>query len=83
MPPNNTAMWFKDGLIAKYFSDYTYDQSEGPYYTFNKAWEQVFQCADSEKEHLVVGGKYGLELVQAYVMHFLRCRGLRQMTACI
>jgi hypothetical protein len=66
----------KDGLITKYFSDYTYDDTEGPYFTFNKAWERVFQCADSGKEHLVVQGKYGLELVQAYVVHVSKVPGI-------
>ena len=66
----------KDGPFAKYFSDYTYDETEGPYYTFNRTWERVFQSADSGKEHLVVRGKYGLELVQAYVTHFSKAPGI-------
>jgi hypothetical protein len=66
----------KDGPIAKYFSDHTYDDPEGPYFTFNKAWERVFQCADNGKEHLVVQGKYGLDLVQAYVVHFSKVPGI-------
>ena len=43
----------KDGPIAKHFSDYTYDTSEGPVFTFNQSWERVFQCVDSEKQYLV------------------------------
>jgi hypothetical protein len=54
----------------------TYDINEGPYYSFNQAWEWVFQCADNEKEHLVVRGKYGLDLVQPYVVHFLKVSGI-------
>jgi hypothetical protein len=44
----------KEGPIAKHFSDLKYDTTEGPYYTFNKSWERVFQCPDDEKEHLIV-----------------------------
>ena len=59
-----------------HFSDLAYDTTEGPYYTFNKSWECVFQCADDQKEHLVVRGKYGLDLVQAYIVHFSNILGI-------
>ena len=67
----------KDGPLAKYFSDHTYDATKGPYFTFNQSWEQVFQCAESQKEYLVVRGKYGLDLVQAYIMHFAKIAGIK------
>jgi hypothetical protein len=60
-----------EGPIAIYFSDLTHDADEG---TFSKAWERVFQC--SEIEHLVIRGKYGLELVLAYIAHFSRVLGI-------
>jgi hypothetical protein len=66
----------KEGPIARHFSDLTYDATEGPYYTFNKSWERVFQCPDGEKEHLIVRGKYGLDLVQAYLVHFSNILGI-------
>ena len=66
----------KDGPIAKHFSDYTYDTSEGPVFTFNQSWERVFQCVDSEKQYLVVRGKYGLDLVHAYIAHFSKISGI-------
>jgi len=66
----------KDGPIAKHFSDHKFDATEGPYFTFNQSWERVFQCADSEKEYLMVRGKYGLDLVQAYVAHFSKISGI-------
>jgi hypothetical protein len=62
----------KDGPLAKHFSDHTYDAAEGMYFTFNQSWEQAFQCADSQKEYLLVRGKYGLDLVQAYMVHFAK-----------
>jgi hypothetical protein len=62
----------KDGPLAKHFSDHTYDATEGPYFTFNKGWKQAFQCTDSQGENLVVIGKYGLDLVQAYIVHFAK-----------
>jgi len=53
-----------------------YDLTEGPYFTFNQSWEQAFQCADSQKEYLVVRGKYGLDLVQAYMARFAEVPGI-------
>ena len=53
----------KDGPLAKHFSNHMDDATEGPYFTFNQSWEQVFQCAESQKEYLLVRGKYGLDLV--------------------
>jgi hypothetical protein len=57
----------KDGPIATHLSDLTYDitDSEGPYYSFNKSWECVFQCPDDQKDLLVIRGKYGLDVVLA------------------
>ena len=66
----------KEGPITKHFSDLTYDTTEGPYFTFNQSWEHVFQCPDSEKEYLVVRGKYGLDLVYAYAAHFSNISGI-------
>ena len=68
----------KDGPIATYFSSHEYDITEGPYFTFNQAWEHVFQCPESEKEHLVIRGKYGLEMVQAYLACFLNYPGIEK-----
>ena len=60
----------KEISIAMHFSDLTYDTTKGPYYTFNMSWEHVFQCFNDQNEHLVVREKYGLDLVQAYIVHF-------------
>ena len=68
----------KDGPIATYFSSHEYDITEGPYFTPNQAWECVFQCPESEKEHLVIQGKYGLEVVQAYLACFLNYPGIEK-----
>jgi hypothetical protein len=57
----------KDGPIAKHFTEHRYDAEEGPYYTFNKSWEHVFQAQDFRIEHIVIQGKYGLDLVYSYV----------------
>jgi hypothetical protein len=56
----------KEGPIVKHFTSHEDDVTEGPYFTFNQSWERVFQCPESEKEHLLIWGKYGLEMVQAY-----------------
>jgi hypothetical protein len=74
--PTTVPCGSKDGPIAKHFSDYTYDTSEGPFFTFNQSWERVFQCVDSEKQYLVVRGKYGLDLVHTYITHFSKISGI-------
>lgn len=70
----------KDGPIALNFSDLGHDNSdeEGPYYTFNRSWERVFQCSDAQKELLVIRGKYGLDLALAYIIHFSKVPGIEQ-----
>ena len=66
----------KEGPIIKHFSNIEHDISEGPYFTFNNAWEHVFQVSDDEKHQLVVRGKHGLNLVQAYLVHFSKVLGV-------
>jgi hypothetical protein len=68
----------KDGPLATHFSDLTHDKTEGPYYTFNKAWERVFQCPDNQKDLLVVRGKYGLDIALAYITHFSNVPGIEE-----
>jgi hypothetical protein len=34
----------KDGPIVKHFSDYMYDTSKGPLFTFNQRWESFSMC---------------------------------------
>ena len=77
---NNLHFWFlcgsKDRPIARHFSDHEFDVTEGPCFTFNQSWEQVFQCVDDEKEYLIVRGMYGLDLVHSYVAHFSKVSGI-------
>ena len=68
----------KEGPIAKHFTSHKYDVMEGPYFTFNQSWERIFQCPESEKEHLVIRGKYGLEMVQAYLACFVKYPGIEK-----
>jgi hypothetical protein len=65
------------GPIVKHFSNLKHNISEGPYFTFNNAWEHVFQVSDNEKHQLVVRGKHGLNLVLAYLVHFSKVPGLK------
>ena len=68
--PSDLPCGSKDGPIATYFTDQAYDMEEGPYFTFNKSWERVFQPVDLEKKHVIVRGKHGLQLVCSYIVHF-------------
>lgn len=56
------------GPIAIHLSDHSIDEEEGPFYSFNRSWEQVFQQAKPEK--LVVRGKYGLELAHSFCVFY-------------
>ena len=76
--PTTLPCGLKDGPIASNFSDFTHDPDEGPYYTFNKSWERVFQRPDDQKEHLVVRGKYGLEVALSYITHFSTAPGIEE-----
>jgi hypothetical protein len=60
----------KDGPIAKQFTNQEYDVTEGSYFTFNKAWERVFQVPDDEKERQITRGKQGSDLIYMYLLHF-------------
>ena len=43
-----------DGPISKYLIDLSVDEDEGPYFSFNQAWECVFQKPEQERAKLVV-----------------------------
>jgi len=66
----------KENPIVKYFSDLDNDTNEGPYYTFNKSWECVFQVSEERKQLLVLRGKHGMNLVHAYLAHFSKVSGI-------
>jgi hypothetical protein len=71
----------KDGPLAEHLCDLNFthhDSTEGPYYTFNKSWEHIFQCPDDQKELFVVRGKYGLEVALAYLVHFSKAWNRRE-----
>jgi hypothetical protein len=74
--PTSLPCGAKETSIVKHFSNLEHDKCEGPYYTFNNAWERVFQVADDEKHQLILRGKHGLNLVQAYVVHFSTIPGI-------
>jgi hypothetical protein len=68
--PTSLPCGAKEGPFVKHFSDLGHDILEGPYFTFNNAWERVFQVSEDEKDQLAIRGKYGLSLAQAYLAHF-------------
>ena len=74
--PTSLPCGAKEGPIVKHFSNLEHDISQGPYFTFNNAWERVFQVSEDEKHRLVIRGKHGLNLVQAYLVHFSKVPGL-------
>jgi hypothetical protein len=74
--PTSLPCGAKEGPFVKHFSDLGHDISEGPYFTFNNAWERVFQVSEDEKDWLVIRGKYGLSLAQAYLAHFSTVPGI-------
>jgi hypothetical protein len=74
--PSSVSCGTKDGPIATNFASHEFDISEGPYYSFNKAWERTFQVSEEEKKLRVVRGKYGLAIVHSYLVHFSKIAGI-------
>ena len=74
--PTSLPCGAKEGPFVKHFSDLGHDISEGPCFTFNNAWERFFQVSEDEKDQLVIRGKYGLSLAQAYLAHFSKVPGI-------
>ena len=75
--PTSLPCGAKEGPFVKHFSDLGHDISEGPYFTYNNAWERVFQVSEDEKDQLVIRGKYGLSLAQAYLAHFCQVPSIK------
>ncbi|KIJ12670.1 hypothetical protein PAXINDRAFT_14433 [Paxillus involutus ATCC 200175] len=66
----------KDGPIAIHLSNLSVDEEKGPFYSFNWAWELVFQRTDAEKRKLIVRGKYGLKMDHSFTTHFVKLKGI-------
>jgi len=69
------------GPIATYLSDFSIDKEEGPFYSFNRAWERAFQQPEDERRKLIVRGKYGLQVAVAFVAYFLQAEGIEEHNA--
>jgi hypothetical protein len=78
--PSSLPCGAKDGPIGKYFPEKAeYDEEEGPYFTFNKAYDRVFQgLTDPERELLVMRGKYGIERVHTCMTVFSKISGIEK-----
>jgi hypothetical protein len=44
----------EDGPISHHLCDFNVDEDEGPFFSFNCAWECVFQCSENEQQKLVM-----------------------------
>lgn len=60
----------EDGLISHHLRDFSVDEDEGPFFSFNRAWERVFQCSENEQQKLVMRGKHGVILAYNFAVHF-------------
>ncbi|KAG1754910.1 uncharacterized protein EDB91DRAFT_1242132 [Suillus paluster] len=66
----------EDGPISHHLRDFSIDEDEGPFYSFNRAWERVFQ-------------KHGVILAHDFAVHFSALpnieqhNGLNLMNECI
>ena len=78
--PSSLPCGAKDRPIGKYFPEKAgYDKEEGPYFTFNKAYDGVFQgLTDPERELLVMQGKYGIERVHTCMTVFSKISGIEK-----
>lgn len=59
----------EDGLLAQHFKEKPVDEDEGPWYSFNHAWERLFHTAKPREEQLklVTRGPHGLKLCYDFV----------------
>ena len=56
-----------------------YNKEEGPYFTFNKTYDRVFQgLTDLERELLVMQGKYGIKQVHTCMTVFSKILGIEK-----
>jgi hypothetical protein len=78
--PSSLPCGAKEGPIGKYFLEKAeYNEEEGPYFTFNKAYDRVFQgLAEHERELLVMRGKYGIERVHTCMAVFSKISGIEK-----
>ncbi|KAG1718247.1 hypothetical protein EDB19DRAFT_961517 [Suillus lakei] len=44
----------EDGPISRHLHDFSVDEDEGLFYSFNHAWERVFQHSENEQQKLVM-----------------------------
>ncbi|KAG1857770.1 hypothetical protein F4604DRAFT_1931250 [Suillus subluteus] len=79
----------EDDPISHHLRDFSVNEDEGPFYSFNHAWEQVFQCSEDERQKLIMGGKHGIILAHNFAVHFSALLnieqhdGLNLMNGCI
>jgi hypothetical protein len=66
----------RDGPLSVYLPDFSIDEEEGPYFSFNCAWAHAFQKPNNEKSKLIVCGKYGLKVAHSFASHFANVNGI-------
>ncbi|KIK77472.1 hypothetical protein PAXRUDRAFT_166718, partial [Paxillus rubicundulus Ve08.2h10] len=59
--PSSIPEGSESGPIATQFCSWEIDEEEGPFFSFNRTWERVFQKSEAEQKSLVVRGKFGLQ----------------------
>ncbi|KAG2139819.1 uncharacterized protein EDB93DRAFT_1162592 [Suillus bovinus] len=68
----------EDGPIGHHLRDFSVDEDEGPFYSFNRAWERVFQHSENERQKLVMRGRHGVILAHDFAVHFAALPNIEQ-----
>ena len=68
----------EDGPISHHLRDFSVDEDEGPFYSFNRAWERVFQRSENEQQKLVMRGKHGVILAHNFAVQFSALPNIEQ-----
>ncbi|KAG2133572.1 uncharacterized protein EDB93DRAFT_1174140 [Suillus bovinus] len=68
----------EDGPIGHHLRDFSVDEDEGPFYSFNHAWERVFQHSENERQKLVMRGRHGVILTHDFAVHFAALPNIEQ-----
>ncbi|KAJ6607620.1 hypothetical protein B0H10DRAFT_2227626 [Mycena sp. CBHHK59/15] len=66
-----------DGPIMRFLGNLEIDADKGAAFSANRQWEHAFQVSEEEQRNRIVRGKYGLDLVCAFLEFFAVQKGIK------
>ena len=71
--PKTLSVGDKTGPIAANFTSHKFNSDEGPYYSFDKAWNRIFQVPDTQKISLICRGSLAFNWCTHTLHTMLNC----------